>query len=150
MVDNTEIYRNSIVISADKSITFDAGRGIHFGYNDKSKNKISLNNIYVDGKVDLRDLELSGSMNTKLQTSIFNILDEEMVNSKSSKSTLDHYGPVYGPVYGDMLGTINSKGVLIGGDRGGYVGSTYKETFDETTQSQFNPINILTLTLTAF
>ncbi len=144
-MDNTEIYRNSIVLSADKSITFDAGKGIYFGDNTKSNNKISLNNIYVDGKIDLRNLELSGTMNTKLATSIFNVLDQEMLNSKTSKSTADHYGPVYGPVYGDILGTINSKGALIGGDRGGYVGSTYKEVFDETTQPDFNPVNILNL-----
>ena len=145
-MDNTEIYRNSITLSADKSITFDAGKGISFGQNKNAINKISLNNIYVDGKIDLRDLELSGTMNTKLQTSIFNTLDQEMLSSKSSKATSDQYGPVYGPVYGDIIGTINSRGALIGGDRGGYVGSTYKEVYDIDTQKQFNPDNIVNLT----
>ena len=144
-MDNSEIYRKNIILSAEKSITFDSGTGIFFGQKAKSFNKISLNNIYLDGKIDLRNVELMGTMNTKLQTSIFNTLDEEMLNSKSSKALSDQYGPVYGPVYGDVLGTINSKGVLIGGDRGGYIGSTYKEVFDETTQSHFNPVNILNL-----
>ena len=145
-MDNTEIFRKSITLSAEKSITFDSGTGIFFGQKAKSINKISLNNIYLDGKIDLRNVELMGTMNTKLQTSIFNSLDEEMLSSKTSKATSDQYGPVYGPVYGDVLGTINSKGVLIGGDRGGYVGSTYTEVYESTLDKEFNPASIINLT----
>jgi hypothetical protein len=144
-MDNTEIFRKSITLSAEKSITFDSGTGIFFGQKAKSINKISLNNIYLDGKIDLRNVELMGTMNTKLQTSIFNALDEEMLSSKSSKATSDQYGPVYGPVYGDVLGTINSKGTIIGGDNGGYIGSTYTEVYESTLDKEFNPESIINL-----
>ena len=145
-MDNSEIFRKSITLSAEKSLTFNSGTGIYFGQKSKSINKISLNNIYLDGKIDLRNLQLTGTMDTKLQTSIFNVLDEEMLNSKTSKATSDQYGPVYGPVYGDIMGTINSTGALIGGDNGGYIGSTYTEIYDNTLDKEFNPESIVNLT----
>lgn len=134
-----------ISFATDKSITLTSGTGIYFGDSASSVNKVTLNNIYLNGKIDLRNLELMGSMNTRMQTSIFNQLNEEMINSKNSKATCDQYGPVYGPVYGDILGTINSKGSLIGGDNGGYIGSTYTEVYESSLSKEFNPESIINL-----
>jgi hypothetical protein len=90
----------------------------------------------LSGSITLDDFNLKGTMNTRLQSSIFNQFDEDLLNSKNSKCQADTYGAVYGPTYGDNLGTINCRGAFIGTETTGFIGSTYSAKNDVVSQNE--------------
>jgi len=90
----------------------------------------------MSGSITLDDFNLKGTMNTRLQSSIFNQFDEDLLNSKNSKCQADTYGAVYGPTYGDNLGTINCRGAFIGTETTGFIGSTYNAKNDVVSQNE--------------
>ena len=90
----------------------------------------------MSGSITLDNFDLKGTMNTRLQSSIFNQFDEDLLNSKNSKCQADTYGAVYGPTYGDNLGTINCRGAFIGTETTGFIGSTYNAKNDVVSQNE--------------
>jgi hypothetical protein len=93
-------------------------------------------NSQINGSITLDDINIKGTMNCKLQSSIFNQFDDELLNSKNSKCQADTYGATYGPTYGDTLGTVNCRGAFIGTETTGYIGSTFNSKIDVVSQNQ--------------
>jgi len=93
-------------------------------------------NAQLGGSITLDDVNIKGTMNCKLQSSIYNQFDDELLNSKNSKCQADTYGAVYGPTYGDNLGTVNCRGAFIGTETTGFIGSTFNSKIDSVSQSQ--------------
>ncbi len=121
MADNTVLTRNYIGMNASQmSIT-------------ASRMDVKTT---MSGDITLDDFNLKGTMNTRLQSSIFNQFDEDLLNSKNSKCQADTYGAVYGPTYGDNLGTINCRGAFIGTETTGFIGSTYSAKNDVVSQNE--------------
>lgn len=109
------------------------------GMNAKSINMNATNmNVHtnLNGAITLDDLNIKGTMNCKLQSSIFNQFDDELLNSKNSKCQADTYGATYGPTYGDNLGTVNCRGAFIGTETTGYIGSTFNSSVDTVSQNE--------------
>lgn len=111
-------------------------------YIEMTCNQIRMQSTRMDvrttmsGDITLDDFNLRGTMNTRLQSSIFNQFDEDLLNSKNSKCQADTYGAVYGPTYGDNLGTINCRGAFIGTETTGFIGSTFNAKNDVVSQNE--------------
>lgn len=97
---NVLITRGNIDLNSFNQLNISAGVGI------------TINNSQLRSQINLDNLTIRGNMNSRLQSSIFNQFDDELLNSKNSKCQADQYGAVYGPSYGDTLGTVNCRGHL--------------------------------------
>jgi len=118
------ITRENISLTSFNELSISAGGGINI-INSELRGEINLNNLLI-----------RGTMNSRLQTSVFNQFEDQLLNSLNSKCQADQYGAVYGPSYGDTLGTVNCRGAFIGTETTGYIGSTYSATLDVTSNDQ--------------
>ena len=109
VINKFYIYNNILIMSSElqninvksKSIDFNSLTGINFksgtstSYGSEfSKQMIDVNNMRIKGTIDLSDLVLSGNINTQFISSIFDVNQDSMLDSLTSKSTSDQYEEV--------------------------------------------------------
>jgi hypothetical protein len=119
---DTVISRNHMEFNSTRGISFDcltditlsAGpQGLKIG-KARELQTLNMTNVKVKGTIDLSDIELSGTLNSKIVTNIYDNNLNLLIDAENGKIYGENYGTVYGNSVGNFYGVINSYGNFIG------------------------------------